>query len=154
MNRTASGRPEFEYNYSGTNHSEYYSESESRSYQFNLRYNLSPKTNPSYKILGFSEKWKHMPTGLSGLEVTPLPDKINLVLANQLLPTARISLVDPQHAFGERQPEIVFLRILQLDKRFHLIFQGCSRTLTIESPNWHLELDQVILRLIVVAKPD
>ncbi len=75
-------RPDFQYHYDGSEHSEYYQEADSRSYQFRLTYNLSPTTDPSYKPFSFADKWKYMPGAVSGLQVTPLPDKFNLVLAD------------------------------------------------------------------------
>ena len=80
--RTFLERPDWEYHFSRTDHSEYFQESNSRSFQFKLRYNLSPSTPLSFKPLGFSEKWKYMPGGVSGLETSLLPEKLNLVLAD------------------------------------------------------------------------
>ncbi len=75
-------RPSLEYRYSASDNSQYYSEATTRDYKFKLSYNLSPKENPALKILGFTDKWKFMPSALSDLAVTPLPEKLNLVLAD------------------------------------------------------------------------
>ena len=41
---------------------------------------------------------------------------INLVFSNQLLSTAGVRLVDTQHALGEGQAKVVFLRVLQFNE--------------------------------------
>lgn len=75
-------RPELQYSYSSSNHNEFFSLNQSRNYQTRLLYNLSPYSPKSYKPLSSTEKWKLMPTFLSSMEFTPLPEKLNFTVAD------------------------------------------------------------------------
>jgi hypothetical protein len=76
-------RPGMEYRYSGSDHVEYFRSDETRDYKYRLTYNLSPKESQSYRPFGFVSKfWRSSPRSLSDFQATPLPEKVNLVLAD------------------------------------------------------------------------
>jgi hypothetical protein len=75
-------RPELEYRYASTKHTEFYVNNRSRSYATKVRYSLSPFENKSYKPLAKTEKWLLMPAFLSSMEFTPYPEKLNLTVGD------------------------------------------------------------------------
>lgn len=75
-------RPDLSYTYSTSDHDEFYKRSNTIIYNTKMLYNLSPFSNPSYKPLAFGEKQKYFPAALANLEITPLPEKLNLTLAD------------------------------------------------------------------------
>ncbi|MDB5106633.1 MAG: hypothetical protein JWP91_4322 [Fibrobacteres bacterium] len=82
MNQIVFERPDLEYFYASSKKEEFYAANRSRTYNTRLHYSLSPFENKSYKPLGFSDKWKFMPAFLSGVDLTPYPDKLNLTVAD------------------------------------------------------------------------
>src|SRR5690606_34881019 len=75
-------RPDLQYSYASSDRNEFFSSNLSRNYNTRVLYSLSPFENKSYKPLAFSEKWKYMPSFLSGMDLTPYPDKLNLTVAD------------------------------------------------------------------------
>ncbi len=75
-------RPELSYSVTNSEKIDIFSQNYTWVYSTRLTYDLSPQNNRSYKPFAFSEKWKYMPKAFSGFDVTPLPDKVNLTLAD------------------------------------------------------------------------
>ncbi len=98
INQTLFERPEIEYKFRGNKQIAYYDENHGRNYATRLRYSLSPYSNRSYKPLGFGDSLKWMPKAVSGFEVTPLPDKLSLTLAD----------VNFNRTFEVRKPRTTF----------------------------------------------
>ncbi len=116
VTRTLLERPGMEYRYAGSDHTEYYRDDETRDYKYRLTYNLSPKTVPTYRPLEKASKSKYVPDDLASLSVTPLPERVNLVVADYsfvraftvikprdeleiITPTPATYNVDMSHAF-------------------------------------------------------
>jgi Motility related/secretion protein len=75
-------RPEIEYKYRGNEQIAYYDESHGRNYGTRLRYNMSPYSNPSYKVFSFTDSIGWMPKAVKEFQLTPLPDKLNWTLGD------------------------------------------------------------------------
>ncbi|MDQ3002171.1 MAG: cell surface protein SprA [Fibrobacterota bacterium] len=75
-------RPDLQYSYASAKRTEYFTLNRSRNYNTKVQYSLSPFENKSMKPLGFSQKWKYMPSFLSGVDFTPYPDKLNLTISD------------------------------------------------------------------------
>lgn len=82
LTRALLERPELEYRQALSGRTEYYSDAGTRDYKFRLAYNLSPKKAPLWRPLEKAKDSKYVPGFLSALEIEPLPEKINLVLAD------------------------------------------------------------------------
>jgi hypothetical protein len=82
LNQIFFERPDIQYSFSSQDHNEYFSQNDSRNYSTKLMYSLSPFTNPSHKVLGFTDKWKYMPKFLSDMDLTPFPEKLNLTVGD------------------------------------------------------------------------
>ncbi len=82
LTQTFLERPDIVYSYAASNHNDFFSMNESRNYQTKLIYTLSPFTPKTYKPLAMTDKWKYMPAFLSGMEFSPLPEKVNLTVAD------------------------------------------------------------------------
>lgn len=75
-------RPAMEYRQAFSERTEYYRDARTRDYKYRLTYDLSPKKPPEWRPLESVRDRKFMPQFLSDLSVSPLPDKVNLVLAD------------------------------------------------------------------------
>src|SRR5690606_28842460 len=75
-------RPYVEYRQALSERTEYYRDSRTRDYKFRLTYNLSPKKPPVWKPLEGTKDKPYVPDFLAALSVSPLPEKVNLVLAD------------------------------------------------------------------------
>jgi hypothetical protein len=82
LTRALLERPAVEYRQALSSRTEYYRDADTRDYKFRLAYNLSPKKAPLWKPLEKAKDGKYMPEFLSSLEIGPLPEKVNLVLAD------------------------------------------------------------------------
>lgn len=79
LTRTLLERPSMEYRFAGTERTEFYRESESRDYKYRMAYNLSPKNAPLFTPL---EELGFIPEALSRIEFAPVPERVNLVVAD------------------------------------------------------------------------
>jgi hypothetical protein len=75
-------RPAMEYRQAFSERTEYYRDSRTRDYKYRLTYNLSPRRVPDWRPLEFARDNRFVPDFFSGISVSPLPDKVNLVLAD------------------------------------------------------------------------
>ncbi len=82
LTQTLLERPDITYSYSSSKHNDFFSLNESRNYETKLIYNLSPFTPKTYKPFGSMEKSKYMPQFLTSMEVSPLPEKLNLTVGD------------------------------------------------------------------------
>lgn len=82
LTRALLERPYLEYRQALSDRTEYYRDSETRDYKFRLEYNLSPKKAPLWRPLEKARESKYLPDFLSSLEIGPLPERVQLVLAN------------------------------------------------------------------------
>ena len=82
INQIVFERPDLQYSFSSSKRNEFFTNSNSRNYDTKAMYSLSPFENKSYKPLSSTEKWRLMPTFLSGVEFTPYPDKLNLTVGD------------------------------------------------------------------------
>jgi hypothetical protein len=75
-------RPTMEYRQAYSERTEYYRDTETRDYKYRLAYNLSPKRPPSWKPLDALKDAKYVPDFLSAMEISPVPERVNLVVAD------------------------------------------------------------------------
>src|SRR5690606_8579764 len=75
-------RPAMESRQAFSERTEYYRDSRTRDYKYRLTYNLSPRRVPDWRPLEFARDNRFVPDFFSGISVSPLPDKVNLVLAD------------------------------------------------------------------------
>lgn len=82
LTRALFERPGMEYRQSFSERTEYYRDARTNDYKYRLTYNLSPKKAPEWKPLSFARDNKFVPDFVSDLGVGPIPEKVNLVLAD------------------------------------------------------------------------
>ncbi len=75
-------RPGMEYRQGSTERTEYYYDTRNRDYKYRLTYNLSPKNAVSWKPLSSAKDSKYVPEAVSGFAISPLPERVNLVVAD------------------------------------------------------------------------
>ncbi len=75
-------RPELEYSYSLRRNSAPFRQDTTSDYKARILYNLSPFGTHRYHPLSFSQKWKYVPEFISNFEISPLPDRFALTLAD------------------------------------------------------------------------
>lgn len=140
-------RPAMEYRYAGSEHTEYYRNDDTRDYKYRLTYNLSPKTVPSYRPLESASRSKYVPDDFAALSFSPLPERVNLVVADYsfvraftetkprdelevVTPTPAVYNVDLSHAFDLEWKLFSFLNFgyrLDVNRDFDLDRQCFDR---------------------------